>query len=253
MNARYEHTDEFKGALFESVDLSGAVIRASDLTGLKISGSDIAGVRLSGHAGDLEGVRVNDVDVTSFVNAELDRRYPERVMLHAVRSLAGYRALWMFLEERWDETIARAERLPEAALHERVDGEWSFVETLRHLVFAIDVWIGRMIRGEPRPFHRLGLPPDFYPADGAAEIGIDLEARPSLEEVKAVRTDRMAQVRAALGEVTEAGFEEVRTGRPAPAWDTDSRPVRRCFHVVFNEHCEHRRYVVRDLAVIEAR
>lgn len=81
-----------------------------------------------------------------------------------------------------------------------------------------------MIRGEPRPFHRLGLPPDFYPADGAAEIGIDFEARLSLEEVKAVRGDRMAEVRAVLGEVTEAGFEEVRTGRRAAVWHTDSRP-----------------------------
>ncbi|MCH7231778.1 DinB family protein [Glycomyces sp. L485] len=103
--------------------------------------------------------------------------------------------------------MARAERLPEAALHERVDGEWSFVETLRHLVFAMDVWIGRMIRGEPRPFHRLGLPPEFYPADGAAEIGIDLEARPSLEEVMAVRADRMAQVRAHTGDVRPRDLE----------------------------------------------
>jgi DinB superfamily len=34
-------------------------------------------------------------------------------------------------------------------LHESVGGEWSFIETLRHLVFATDSWIRRAILGDP--------------------------------------------------------------------------------------------------------
>lgn len=250
MNARYEHTDEFKGALFESVDLSGAVIRASDLTGLKISGSDIAGVRLSGHAGDLEGVLVNDVDVTAFVNAELDRRYPERVMLHAVRSLAGYRALWMFLEERWEETIARAERLPEAALHERVDGEWSFVETLRHLVFVTDAWVGRAVLGRPAPYHPLGLPPTGMTR---SPLPGDLEARPALDDVLVLRAERQATVRDVLGSLTDVGLDASVRVRGAGHPRAGALEVRRCLTVVVHEEWRHRLYAERDLAALRGR
>src|SRR5215211_4441379 len=44
---------------------------------------------------------------------------------------------------RWDAVVRRALALPEDLLHERVDGEWSFIETLRHLVFATDAWVLR--------------------------------------------------------------------------------------------------------------
>ena len=43
-------------------------------------------------------------------------------------------------------------------LDESVDGEWSFLETLRHLVFATDRWITGPVLDDADPFHRLGLP-----------------------------------------------------------------------------------------------
>ncbi|WP_205324597.1 DinB family protein [Glycomyces sp. YM15] len=253
MIATFDHTADFKGARFASVDLSGAVLRDCDVSDVKISGSAITNFRINGHAGELERVVVNDVDVTAFVNAELDRRHPERITLREVRSLQDLRAMWTLLESLWESTVARAMRLPEAALHERVDEEWSFVETLRHLVFATDVWIGRMLRGEKRPYHRLGMPTGDYPADRAVEIGVDTAARPSLAEVLEVRADRAAQVRAALADATEASLEETRTGEPAPGWGPETVAVATCFRVVLNEHCEHRQYALRDLAVLEAR
>jgi dihydrofolate reductase len=41
---------------------------------------------------------------------------------------------------RRSKTITRAQALPEGTLHESVNDEWSFVQTLRHLVFAMDKW-----------------------------------------------------------------------------------------------------------------
>ncbi|MEH0820975.1 MULTISPECIES: DinB family protein [unclassified Micromonospora] len=120
---------------------------------------------------------VDDVDVTAFVAAELDRRHPERLQVRAMRTADDYRAMWDALERLWSDTLARAEQLPEAVRHERADDEWSFAETLRHLIFAIDVWVGRMLLGEEKPYHRLGLPPTDYSRQDAAELGIDLEAR----------------------------------------------------------------------------
>jgi len=50
----------------------------------------------------------------------------------------GFGEAWDILERLWDRTVERARRLPADLLHESVDGEWSFTETLRHLVFATD-------------------------------------------------------------------------------------------------------------------
>ena len=47
------------------------------------------------------------------------------------------------------QTVARARRLDPRLLHESVDGEWSFIETLRHLVMATERWVHRAIDGRP--------------------------------------------------------------------------------------------------------
>ena len=107
-----------------------------------------------------------------------------------------------------------------------------------------------MIRGDELPFHPTGLPPSDYPDDGAAELGIDLTARPSYAEAVALHADRQAQVRHVVETVTDAELEEVRTAVPAPTWGEESHTVRACLLVVMDEHCEHRRYAERDLAAL---
>ena len=54
-------------------------------------------------------------------------------------------------------TIERARALDPAALHESVDGEWSFTETLRHLSYATAAWLHRAIQGDPSPWDPLDL------------------------------------------------------------------------------------------------
>jgi hypothetical protein len=52
-------------------------------------------------------------------------------------------------------------------LHESVNGEWSFLQTLRHLAFASESCVGRCILGDPGPWHPLSLPWDqMEPRDG---------------------------------------------------------------------------------------
>ena len=43
-------------------------------------------------------VVVDDVDVTAFVAAELDRRHPERVQLRGMRTAEDCRAMWDTVE-----------------------------------------------------------------------------------------------------------------------------------------------------------
>lgn len=228
-------------------DLTGSTFRACDLTRLKIVDSRLWDVSISG---DLARFVVNDVDVTDYVEAELDRRHPERTQLRAMDGPADFRAGWDILESLWADTVARARRLREEALHERVDGEWSFVETLRHLVFATDAWVSRTILDEPMPYHPLALPQTSYP-EPEKLLGVDTGARPSLDEVLAVRTDRMALVRRIVDGLTDKELSRPCHRSPAPGYPEEPQPVGKCLRVVMNEECEHRRYAVRDLAVLE--
>lgn len=251
MAAEYTQTDAFRGATFTDVDLTGATFRECDLTRVTIVAAEVDDLRISGHGGRIGTVIVNDVDVTAFVAAELDRRYPERVQLRGMRTADDYRAMWDTIERLWAQTLVEAQRLPEAMRHERVGGEWAFVETLRHLVFAIDVWVGRMIGGEAAPFHPLGLPPTDYPAAGATELGIDLNARPSYAEMVTLHAQRRATLRGVVEALTDTELEQIRTAAPAPEWGVESHSVGGCLKTVMGEHCEHRRYAMRDLALLE--
>jgi hypothetical protein len=239
----------FRGASFTGADFTGANFRDCDLRQVKITDSWLVDVSLSGLVGNLV---VNDVDVTAFVEGELDRRHPERVQLREKRTAEDYRAMWDRIERLWAETVARARPLPEPALHQRVDDEWSFVETLRHLVFATDKWAGYMILNKPMPYHPLGLPqPGCTPADAAA-LGIDLDVRPSMAEVLNARGTRMAMVRGIVDGLTDDDLERVCPRLPAPGYPEEARSVGLCLGVIMEEECEHRRYAVRDLAALEA-
>jgi hypothetical protein len=184
MADEHHDTGTFRGARFTGADFTSATFRDCDLRKLKIADSWLVDVNISGLVGNF---LVNDVDVTAFVEAELDRRHPERAQLRDMQMADDYRAMWDTIERLWSETVARARRLPEPARHERVDDEWSFVETLRHLVFATDAWASRTVLDDPMPYDRLGYTHSSYLPGDAAAIGIDLDARPSFDEVMEVR------------------------------------------------------------------
>jgi uncharacterized damage-inducible protein DinB len=240
---------DYRGKLFEGADFTGAVFRDCELTNVKIADSWLIDVDLSG---ELRNVVVNDVDVTAYVEGVLDERHPERVQLRRLGGTAAeYQALWATIERIWDDTVTRAGALPEATLQQRVGGEWSFVETLRHLVCATDLWAARTILDQPRPFHRLGLPSASYPPADAAALGLDVAATPGYAEVLAARAERRATVRAIVAQLTDAELERRCTRAPAPGYPEEPRTVGKCLRVVFNEEIEHHRYAVRDLATLE--
>ena len=235
-------------AQFHRADLTGASFRLVDLTGVTIRGAALVNMDLSGM---IENLRVNGVDVVPLVEAELNRRYPERAKMSPADA-AGYREAWDILERLWSETVERARGLAPELLHERVDGEWSFIETLRHLVFATDAWVKRAILGVPSPWDPLDLPHDEMPDEPS--VPRDLDARPSLDEVLALRVDRMATVRQVLAGLTDeklAGMTEpvMEPGYPEPG----SFAVRRCLQAILNEEWEHRLYAERDFDALETR
>jgi hypothetical protein len=130
-----------------------------DLTGVRMRGAELVDVEISG---ELQNVVVNGVDIAPLVEAELNRRTPERAKMRPDDS-DGFREAWTILERLWKGTVSRAMALPEAALHRNVDDEWSFVQTLRHLNFASAASVARMVRGTASPWHPLDLPWDEAP------------------------------------------------------------------------------------------
>jgi AcrR family transcriptional regulator len=202
-------------------------------------------------SGWIDNLLVNGVDVVPLVQAELDRRYPDRAKM-CPADAEGFREAWAILERLWQQTVDRARGMAPELLQERVDEEWSFIETLRHLVFATDAWVRRAILGDPSPWDPLDLPHDEMPEEPG--VPRDRAASPSLEQVLALRADRMATVRQVLADLTDdelAGMTQPVTepGYPAP----ESFPVRRCLGAVVNEEWEHRLYAERDLDVLESR
>lgn len=240
---------EFRGARFDVADLRGARFTDCDLTGVTIRDGWLVNVSISGY---LSNVTVNGVDVTDFVSAELDRRHPERVQFREGRTADDVRAMWDTIEQLWSQAGERAGRLPSAALAEQVDAEWSFEQTLRHLVFITDAWASRTVLDDPMPYHPLGLPQSWYPAADAAALGIDLTAQPSYAEILAARPDRMAVMRRIVGGLTDDGLGRLCRRSPAPGYPDEERPVIACIGVVMEEEIEHYRFAVRDLAVLEA-
>ena len=245
--SRFEQVD-LTGARFRSVDLTGATFRSVDLKHVTMRGVEIGHVDITGEVLD---VTINGVDVAPLVEAELDRRDPDRPKMRPTTP-AGFREAWDVVERRWAHTVQRARRLPPAVLHASVDGEWSFVETLRHLAFATDAWVRRGILGDPSPWHPLDLPWDQMP--DTPGIPRDREVRPSLDEALALRHDRMATVRRFVDGLTDASLAADTTPVDAPGWPPpQSFPVRECLLIVLNEEWEHRNYAERDLAVLEER
>jgi hypothetical protein len=193
------------------------------------------------------------VDVTSFVSAELDRRHPERVQFREGQDADDFRAMWDTIERLWADAVGRVGRLPAAALTEQVNDEWSFAQTLRHLVFITDAWASRTVLDDPRPYHPLGLPQSWYPPADASALGIDLTAQPGYAEIQAARADRMAVIRRIVTGLTDADLGRACPRSPAPGYPEEERAVAECLGVVMEEEIEHYRFAVRDLAVLEAR
>lgn len=248
--ATFTKSDELQGAEFVDADLRGARFVGADLSGIVMRGVDVQGADIDApwlFDGD-SFLRVNGVDVIPLVEAELNRRFPGRAERRA-GDPDGLRAAWAALERTWAATLERVAAMPAGTVDVSVGGEWSFAQTLRHLILATDVWLRRAILQIEQPFHPIGLA-----GPGAEEDGLDMSifttVTPSYAEVLEVRAGRVAMVRDFLASTTSDELAETRKN----PWDPEYQETTlSCLHVILQEEWEHHRYAVRDLDAIEAK
>jgi len=231
-------------ATLHDVDLSRTRVRAAYFDGVRMSGVEVADLELYGELGRLV---VNGVDVVPLVEAELDRRMPDRALMRPTDP-DGFRTAFATLDRLWDTTVERARRLPADALHERVGGEWSFTETLRHLGFAHACWVAGTVLGDPSPWHPLDLPWDEAPV--VEGVPWDRDVRPALDDVLSVRARRRTTLGGVLEGLTADELARPVTSAVAFLEDAEGRTGAKCLRVVVNEEWEHRLYAERDLAVV---
>jgi hypothetical protein len=223
---------DLRGARFLRSTLAAAVMRGVDVRALDIDAPWLADGALL----------VNGVDVVPFVEAELNRRFPGRELKQA-KDPHGLGTAWAALERAWAAAVDRVVSMPEGAADVSIDGEWSFAQTLRHLVFATDAWLGKAILRRPQPFHPLGQPHAEYETDGY-DMSIFATEQPAFPQVLQVRAERQAMVRDFIATVTPDLLAEARPTAWSP---THEEPVLHCLHVIFEEEWEHLRFALRDL------
>jgi uncharacterized damage-inducible protein DinB len=232
---------------FTWVDLSDAEVRHAAVRRVRMRGVELEDVEIDG---ELLNVVVNGVDVAPLVEAELARRDPDYARMKPTDA-DGFREAWEILEGRWAGTVVHARTLEPDLLHERVDGEWSFIETLRHLCYATDAWVNRVYLGDPDPWSPMDLP---FTSLRDLEWPYDEDVRPSLDEVLELRADRQASVRRVLAELTDDRLAEHTEPVAGSGWPpADRYLVSQALGIVVNEEWHHRRYAERDLAVLETR
>jgi uncharacterized protein YjbI with pentapeptide repeats len=238
----FGRSDDLQGAEFAGTSLRGARFVGADLSGVVMRGVQVEGLEIDApwlFEGD-GGLHVNGVDVRPFVEAELNRRFPGRSEQRA-KDPEGLRAAWEVLQNTWAATIERVAGMPEGTVDVQVAGEWSFAETLRHLVLATDAWLGRSVLELEQPFHPLGLGSGD---EDDLDPSIFTTTKPSYAEVLEARASRVALVRDFLATVTAEELAEPRKNPWAPQYPESTL---QCIHVILEEEWEHHRYAVRDL------
>ena len=236
MGVEFEDKD-MSDAVFWGVHLNRATFRDVDFTGVRTHHVFLNDVEIDGF---IDGLVINGVDVTDFVNQH-DPWQPLRGMLLPTTA-SQVAAAWHALSTAWDETIEQATTLAPNHLEESVNGEWSFLDTLRHLVFVSDKWILDPLSGAQ--WRSIGLP-----NTGSRDFpwpGIDRTYQPTLEDVLAVRRSQGDAIAQLVGELKDDDLEVsvviVENGQ-ATALD--------CWHTLLEEEFEHRRYALRDLAALQ--
>lgn len=234
----------FDGTAFQNISWRGVTMKSVELVDVEISG-------------DVWNVVVNGVDIGPLINAELNRRDPERHLIWPDdaegATLAGLRAGWEVVSGRWARTIERVRAMPEGSEHRSINGEWSLVQTLRHVSYALAAWAERVAMGRERPFVPTDLPWDEGPASAWPEGAVGRDVEVPLDEAVAQWERRRDTVRDLLAGLSDEEYRTRRVEATSPGYpQVEDFPLREALFVAVSEAWEHHRFATRDLDILQA-
>lgn len=232
------------GEEFEDRDLSESVFWGVNLQNTTFRDANVSGSTFF-HTlwnnvsidGVVDGLVINGVDVTEYVNRN-DRWYPLRTQLEP-QTREELVTAWQTIDGDWAKVIAWAKTNPEK-VDVSVNGEWSLLDTFRHLLFAMDKWFSVPVMGESS-FTECALPNTG--SQGREWPGLELSAAPSFDQVLALRTEHSNRFAQHIRNLDIAGLPET-----VEVPENGTVPTLMCFHVVLEEEFEHLRYMIRDLS-----
>ena len=193
------------GARFRGVYLGGVVMRGVELVDVDIR--------------EIQNVTVNGVDIGPLVEAELDRRYPDRAKM---RPAAGrVPRAWDVLERLWDGTVERARRLGPSCCMRRSTA--SGRSSRRFGTWCSPPTPGS--GGRSSVIRRHGTP---WTCRGTSCLTCRGCPRPcgtpSLDAVLRLRRDRMATVRRVIEGLTDESLNGDTEPVEAPGWPESQLP-----------------------------
>jgi hypothetical protein len=181
------------GKTFENQDLGGAVFRRVNLhhavfNDVNLEKASIRNVNLASASiedANIMGMTIFGLRIDELINAELDRRDPERARLRMAdpHDPTSVRRVIDRLEAvRNAFRAALRSALPDHLCKRPAEDRWSAIEHTRHLVFAEDLYTNRWILRNDEPWTRLGLVPAFL-AERAAYADVGSEPCDDIETV----------------------------------------------------------------------
>ena len=201
MGEAFEHRD-LSGAVFRDVNLCRALFEDVNLGEATIRNANLGDVTIVD--ANIKGLTILGIRVDQLVEAELDRRDPERVRLRMTdpHDLEDVRAVMKRLDGVRGH-FSEALRAADAGflITRPSTDKWSALEHVRHLIFAEDLYLNRWILRNDVPWNGLGLLPAFLAGDpNYADVGS--QPADDLEAVLAAWEDINARVRAFLTGLT---------------------------------------------------
>lgn len=201
MGERFENRD-MAGTLFHNVNLYGTTFDDVNLANARIYNANLSNMTIDD--ANITGLTIFGVRVDALIEAEFDRRDPERARLRMrdIFDPEEVRHVLAQLDEVRAEFYARLRATPPDALiaHPSLD-RWSALEHVRHLVFAEDLYLNRWLLRNDQPWCKLGFLPPFLEGNPAfADVGT--EPTDDLEIVLAAWDAIHAGMQAFVAEIT---------------------------------------------------
>lgn len=228
---------DLSDAVFWGVGLKGSLFRDADLSGSTFFHVFLKDVSIDG---EIDRLVVNGVDVTDYVNQH-DRWWPLRNNL-SPDSVEVLVQSWDTLRSEWATLMEKVSRADPSVVTQSVDGEWSLLDTFRHLIFAMDKWFVLPILGA-NSFESIGLP---NTSSAQREWpGIDTDASPDFATVLRARALQHEKFTSYISSMKLENLPD-----SVSVMENGTVPALMCFHVVLEEEFEHLRYIIRDLSAL---